>query len=257
MSRISRMRILPGSSIPGWFSYQNNGDCVKVELPTDWCYEKFKGIAFCLVFSPRRRNGRKSSYGSIGYRFKNFDDCVVKMCGARLVYEDDEQQHEGRPGSRMIQWLPPPSQAEDEPPVKKRHQFPLDFTNQDKIELKLELQHYELDNDPKLKNVTSLSQLCKGLQETEKSKTYPLIDRLIRLILTLPVSTATSERAFSKMKLVKTRLRSTMSDGFLKSSMILSVEREILCTLCTNNVIDDFYSKTQRRVQMKKRKVSS
>nr|GEW23334.1 hypothetical protein [Tanacetum cinerariifolium] len=132
--------------------------------------------------------------------------------------------------------------------------YPLDFTDQDKFKLKLELQHYELDNDPKLKNVTSLSQLCKGLQETEKSKTYPLIDRLIRLILTLPVSTATSKRAFSKMKLVKTRLRSTMSDGFLKSSMILSVEREIVRTLCTNNVTDDFYSKTQRRVQLKKRK---
>nr|GEZ43207.1 zinc finger MYM-type protein 1 [Tanacetum cinerariifolium] len=129
------------------------------------------------------------------------------------------------------------------------------FTDQDKIKLKLELQHYELDNDPKLKNVTSLSQLCKGLQETEKSETY--FDRLIRLILTLPVSTATSERAFSKIKLVKTRLRSTMSDGFLKSSMILSVEREIVRTLCTNNVIDDFYSKTQRRVQLNKRKVSS
>nr|GFB33948.1 zinc finger MYM-type protein 1-like [Tanacetum cinerariifolium] len=93
------------------------------------------------------------------------------------------------------------------------------------------------------------------LQETEKSETHPLIDRLIRLILTLPVSTATSERAFSKMKLVKTRLRRTMSDGFLKSSLILSVEREIVRTLCTNNIIDDFYSKTQRRVQMKKRKV--
>ncbi|GJR77893.1 zinc finger MYM-type protein 1-like protein [Tanacetum coccineum] len=41
--------------------------------------------------------------------------------------------------------------------------YPLDFTHQDKIELKLELQHYELDNDPKLKSVTSLSQLYKGL----------------------------------------------------------------------------------------------
>ena len=85
---------------------------------------------------------------------------------------------------------------------------------------------------------------------------YPLIDRLVRLILTLPVSTATSERAFSKMKLVKTRLRSTMSDDFLKSSMILSIEREIVGTLCTEKMIDDFYSKSQRRVQMmKKRKV--
>nr|GEV39911.1 hypothetical protein [Tanacetum cinerariifolium] len=50
--------------------------------------------------------------------------------------------------------------------------YPLEFTDQDKIRLKLELQHYELDNYPKLKNVTSLSQLCKGLQETEKSETY-------------------------------------------------------------------------------------
>ncbi|GKC46577.1 zinc finger MYM-type protein 1-like protein [Tanacetum coccineum] len=91
--------------------------------------------------------------------------------------------------------------------------YPLDFTEQVKIELKLKLQHYELDNDPKLKNVTSLSKFCKRLQETEKSETYPLIDRLIRLILTLPVSTPTSERAFSRMKLMKTRLRSRMSNS--------------------------------------------
>ncbi|PWA89197.1 hypothetical protein CTI12_AA113520 [Artemisia annua] len=109
--------------------------------------------------------------------------------------------------------------------------YPLDFTEQDKIELKLELQHYELDNDPKLKNVTTLSKLCKGLQETEKSETYPLIDRLVRLILTLPVSTATSERDFSKMKLLKTRLRSTMSDEFLKSSVILGVEETLFVSL--------------------------
>ncbi|GJV48104.1 zinc finger MYM-type protein 1-like protein [Tanacetum coccineum] len=95
--------------------------------------------------------------------------------------------------------------------------YPLDFTEQERIELRLELQHFKLDSDPKLKNVSSLSVLCRGLQETEKSEMYPLIDRLIRLILTLPVSTATSERAFSKMKLVKTRLRSTMSDDFLKN----------------------------------------
>ncbi|GJY83678.1 zinc finger MYM-type protein 1-like protein [Tanacetum coccineum] len=131
--------------------------------------------------------------------------------------------------------------------------YPLDFTEQERIELRLELQHFKLDSDPKLKNVSSLSALCRGLQETEKSEMYPLIDRLIRLILTLPVSTATSERAFSKMKLVKTRLRSTMSDDFLKSSMILSIEREIVSTLCNEKIIDDFYSKSQRRVQMMKK----
>ncbi|PWA45369.1 hypothetical protein CTI12_AA518390 [Artemisia annua] len=117
--------------------------------------------------------------------------------------------------------------------------YPSDFTEQDK----LELQHYELDNDPKLKNATSLSKLHKGLLETKKSETYLLIDRLNCLIVTLLVSTATFERAFSKMKLVKTRLCSTMSDEFLKSSTILSVEREIARILCTSNIIDDFTPK--------------
>ncbi|GKC40944.1 zinc finger MYM-type protein 1-like protein [Tanacetum coccineum] len=136
--------------------------------------------------------------------------------------------------------------------------YHLDFTEQERIEFKLELQHFELDSDPELKNVSSLSALCRGLQTTKKSEMYPLIDRLIRLILTLPVSTTISERAFSKMKLVKTRLRSTMSDDFLKSSLILSIEREIIGTLCNENIIDDFYSKSQRRVQMmKKHKVTN
>jgi hypothetical protein len=34
-----------------------------------------------------------------------------------------------------------------------------------------------------------------------------MVDKLLRLLLTLPVSTATTERAFSAMKFVKTRLR--------------------------------------------------
>jgi hypothetical protein len=41
--------------------------------------------------------------------------------------------------------------------------------------------------------MSSIADLCQGLIETEKSTIYPLIDMLIRLILTLPVSIATTE----------------------------------------------------------------
>ncbi|PWA61101.1 hypothetical protein CTI12_AA376100 [Artemisia annua] len=69
--------------------------------------------------------------------------------------------------------------------------YHLDFTDQEKIQLKAELQHYELDvrNHLSFKKVSKLSALCKGLHDTGKSKSYPLVERLIRLILTLPVST--------------------------------------------------------------------
>jgi hypothetical protein len=53
------------------------------------------------------------------------------------------------------------------------------------------------------------------------------LGRLIRLVLTLPVSTATTERAFSAMKLVKTRLRNKMEDGFLRDCLIIYIEKEI------------------------------
>jgi hypothetical protein len=49
-------------------------------------------------------------------------------------------------------------------------------------------------NHPKLKNISSITDLYQGLVETEKSIIYPLVDRLIQLILTLPVSTITTKQ---------------------------------------------------------------
>jgi hypothetical protein len=46
---------------------------------------------------------------------------------------------------------------------------------------------------------------------------YPLVDRLIRLILTLPVSITTTERAFSAMKIVKISLHNRIENDFLTS----------------------------------------
>ena len=63
--------------------------------------------------------------------------------------------------------------------------------------------------------MSTISKLCRGLQISGKSNIYFLIDRLIRLVLTLPVFTPTTERAFSTMKLLKTRLRNRMEDEFL------------------------------------------
>ena len=47
---------------------------------------------------------------------------------------------------------------------------------------------------------------------------------LLFIALTLPVSSATSERSFSALKLIKTHLRSTMCDVRLSNIAILSIE---------------------------------
>jgi len=110
--------------------------------------------------------------------------------------------------------------------------------------LRLQLQHYERDvpNHPELKNMSSIADLCQGLVETEKSILYPLVDKLIRFILTLPVSTTTIKRAFSAMKIVKTRLRNRMKDDFLANYLIVYIEKEIVERFTIDMIIDDFYS---------------
>lgn len=128
--------------------------------------------------------------------------------------------------------------------------YPTDFSEQERDNLRCQLRHYELDvvRNPEFQNLSTIAELCRKLFETEKSTDYHLIDRLIRLILTLPVSTATTERAFSAMKLVKTRLRSKMEDLFLRDCLIIYIEREIVLEFTTDRLIDEFDARKKRRV---------
>ncbi|XP_028115137.1 disease resistance protein RPP8-like [Camellia sinensis] len=89
------------------------------------------------------------------------------------------------------------------------------------------------------------------LAKIKKSTSYPLIDRLIRLVLTLPVSTATSERAFSAMKLIKSKLRNMIEDGFLASYLIAYIEKDIARGFDVDSIIHAFDIMKERQVQLK------
>ena len=104
-----------------------------------------------------------------------------------------------------------------------------DFSEQEKISLKFQLQHFIIDapNHPDLKNLSIMLELCQSLARTGKSRTFYMIDGLIHLILTIRVSTATTERSFSAMKIIKTRLQNKMEDEFLLDNMIIYIEKEI------------------------------
>uniref|UniRef100_A0A8R7QPS8 HAT C-terminal dimerisation domain-containing protein n=1 Tax=Triticum urartu TaxID=4572 RepID=A0A8R7QPS8_TRIUA len=67
-----------------------------------------------------------------------------------------------------------------------------------------------------------------------------MVDRLLRLVITLPVSTATTERAFSAMKLVKTRLRNRMGDDFLLHYMVVYIGKGIAAKITSDEIINLF-----------------
>jgi len=99
-------------------------------------------------------------------------------------------------------------------------------------------------------NMFTISELCRGLAETNKSQHYHLIDRLIRLVLTLPVFTTTIDRTFSAMKHVKTVLLNKIKEEFLADSMMIYIERELVENIDSDSIIDEFYFTKHQRVQL-------
>ena len=72
-----------------------------------------------------------------------------------------------------------------------------------------------------------------------------------RILLTIPVTVASAERSFSKLKLIKSYLRSTMSQERLSGLAILSIEKEMLEELKYKNLISNFASQKARKVDFK------
>ena len=77
---------------------------------------------------------------------------------------------------------------------------------------------------------------------------YPYITVLYRILGTISVSTAGAERSFSKLKLIKSYLRSTMSEERLTGLALISIERQFADSIRINDVISRFSSLKKRKI---------
>lgn len=68
-----------------------------------------------------------------------------------------------------------------------------------------------------------------------------------RILLTIPVTVASAKRSFSKLKLIKSYLRTTMSQERLNGLATISIESSFLDKLDYDTLIEDFASKNARR----------
>ena len=128
--------------------------------------------------------------------------------------------------------------------------YPIDLTTNEKNDLKKELDLYKYDvvQHSGFKNLKNIFELCQRMVRTRKSEYYPLIYRVVKLVLILPVSTATTKRAFSAMNVIKTELRKKMEDEFLLNAMMLFIDRDIAATISTDSIIDDLEDLKRWRV---------
>ena len=78
----------------------------------------------------------------------------------------------------------------------------------------------------KLTKSPTFQQVFQGIQKADTyGGMFPEMFKLINIMLTLPVGTATVERSFSQMKMIKTRLHNCPNDTNLKRLMRIAMSR--------------------------------
>ena len=85
------------------------------------------------------------------------------------------------------------------------------------------------------------------IRERHLQSVFPNVDIALRIYLTLPVSNASGERSFSKLGIIKHRLRTSMCEDRLNNLTLMSIEHDILRQLDFEELIDEFALRKSRK----------
>jgi hypothetical protein len=84
--------------------------------------------------------------------------------------------------------------------------------------------------------------MFKFTVQRKLSEVYPNVFVPLRKIMTVPVTTSSAERRFSRLKLIKTYLRTTTAQQRLTGLTILSTENGVASALDYSEVLGSFSS---------------
>ena len=126
----------------------------------------------------------------------------------------------------------------------------MDFSEEELIQLPYQLTLWIADmrRDERFKNLKNIVQLSILLVETNKNMTCNLVYKLLKLVLTLPVATASVERIFSSMTFVKNKLRNKMGNQLLNDCLVAFIEKEFFLQVKDDVVISRFQAMDDRMV---------
>ena len=93
----------------------------------------------------------------------------------------------------------------------------------------------------------TINNVLKFMRANDMCSIYPTLSTLYHIFLTLPISSAGAERSFSRLKLIKSYLRSTMTEERLSGLALLSIERKFATELDYDKVMDYFAKMKPRR----------
>ena len=88
------------------------------------------------------------------------------------------------------------------------------------------------------------------LEENNLSKIFIETTKLLRILITIPMTSVEAERTFSSLKRIKTFLRNTMGQSRLNSLSVISIGRDLIknCTSFKEEVMEKFINQKERRM---------
>ena len=108
----------------------------------------------------------------------------------------------------------------------------------------LELLSDEIDSSP------SFSDLIIKLKKIGNG--YPNAKRVYQFLLALPITVATNERCFSKLKFIKNKLRSLLKNDKMEWLILCSTERDLLENINLSKFAEEWSCLKNRRVKIVK-----
>jgi hAT family C-terminal dimerisation region len=135
--------------------------------------------------------------------------------------------------------------------IKLASFYPREFENVNTATLGYQLDTYihDVRLDDRFHDVRNLNDLSKKLVETKKNHVYSYVYLLLKLALLLPVATATVERAFSAMNIIKTKLRNRMCDSWMNYCLITYIEKDMFDKISNEEIMQNYQKmKTRRQV---------
>ena len=88
-----------------------------------------------------------------------------------------------------------------------------------------------MHNNDLFLELQGVSEFAERLVNTRKHETYPLVNLLVKLVLTLPAAIATVERSFSTIKYIKNELRNRMGDQWMNDCLVVYIEEDVACSI--------------------------
>ena len=121
-------------------------------------------------------------------------------------------------------------------------------TDLDESALQMQLQILSANILEKITTIIDVRSYLQQITPAERSLLSQVV-LLMKLILVMPATNATSERSFSALRRIKMYLRSTMKQERLNSLMVLHVHKDLIDALDLSQVANEFVEGNDTRKQ--------